>query len=478
MTTGSDDTRDPADAAAPAPAPAPVQEPAGGIPRVVIVGRPNVGKSTLFNAMAGRRVAIEDPMAGVTRDRIGFVLDREGCSIELIDTGGIGVVDAARPADEIELQIDAALDLADVVLFLIDAKQGVVPADRTIAGRLRSLGRKVIVVANKVESVKDESGAGEADGFGFGEALRISAKERSNVTTVIETVFEGLGERARRPLMVRPSVRLAIVGRMNVGKSTLVNALVGESRVIVSDVPGTTRDAVDVPFTVGGRAFTAIDTAGMRKGRSVADSVEFYGQARAEKAVRRADVVLLLLDATREIGKIDKQIASQIEEAAVPAIMVVTKWDLVAERADTAAYEEYLRDHIRGLPFAPIAFISAKQGKNLTQTLELAADLYEQAGRRVGTGELNRVLRRAYERRKPRAKFGKLGRIYYASQVETCPPTFVIFGDEPASFDAAGRRYLVHELQGALPFPEIPLRVRYQPRGQGRDARASRRGDR
>ncbi len=439
----------------------------GGFPRVVIVGRPNVGKSTLFNALAGRRVAIEDPMAGVTRDRVSFLLDVGNCSVELIDTGGIGQVDEARLRQEIEEQIATALDLADLVLFVVDAKEGVGVADEDVARRLRRLDVPVFLVANKVESQRDQAGAGEACALGFGDPHRVSAKERLGIADLRDAVFEALGDTALAPMAPSETVQLAIVGRMNAGKSTLVNALAGEQRVIVSKVPGTTRDAVDVPFMVGGRRFVAIDTAGMRKGRTISDSVDFYGQSRALRAVRRADVVLLLLDATRDVSRIDRQIGGMISEACVPAVIVVTKWDLARDESDTATYETYVRKRLAGLSYAPIAFIAAPENLNLDPTLELAAELHDQAGQRVSTGELNRVLRRAYERRKPRAKGGQIGKIYYASQVDTHPPTLVVFVNSPAAFEESWRRFLLHELQEQLPFPEIPLRIRLQARSGG-----------
>lgn len=441
-----------------------------GLPGVVIVGRPNVGKSTLFNALAGQRVAIEDPMAGVTRDRVSFILDGQhndqNCSVELIDTGGIGQVDEAELKDEIEEQIAMALDLADLVIFVVDGKSGILPQDHEVAKRLRRLDVPVMLIANKIESVKDESGAGEASALGFGDVWRISAKERLGIVDLRDEIFERLGEAATAPMMPMGRIRLGIVGRMNVGKSTLVNALVGSSRVIVSSVPGTTRDAVDVPFTSGGQSFVAIDTAGMRKSRVISDSVEFYGQSRAQRAIRRSDVVLLLVDATRDIGKIDKQIAGTVVESHVPVVIVVTKWDLVGERSDTATYETYLRKSLRGLAFAPIAFISSTMGLNLEPTLALASELYDQAGQRVSTGEINRVIRRAYDKRKPRAHSGHIGKLYYASQVSTYPPTIVVFVNVPNAFEDSWLRFLVHELQQHLPFAEVPIRVRLSARGR------------
>ncbi|HTE04995.1 MAG TPA: ribosome biogenesis GTPase Der [Planctomycetota bacterium] len=436
----------------------------GGPPRVVVVGRPNVGKSTLFNVLAGRRVSIEDPMAGVTRDRVSFMLGIGDRELELVDTGGIGLVDETALAEEVDEQIAFALAVADHILFVIDAKEGVTGWDKQIAARLRKLKLPVIVVANKNEGRAAIAGIGEAHGLGFGEPVAVSARERMGTAALLDMLVERIGEAAVAPQVPSDVVALAIVGRVNVGKSTLVNALVGEPRVIVSDIPGTTRDAVDVGFSAEGRRFIAIDTAGLRKEKSVTDSVEFYSQSRTIRALRRADVVLLLIDATAEVGRIDKQLAGQVQELSVPAVIVVTKWDLARERAGTAEYESYIRKTLSGMPWAPIAFISALEGENLLPLLALAAQLHDQAGVRVTTGELNRVLKRAWEKRTPKVKGGRVGRIYYGSQVATHPPTIVLFVNEVALFDDNWRRYLMHELQEQLPYAEIPVRVQFQAR--------------
>lgn len=442
--------------------------PSGGIPRIVIVGRPNVGKSTLFNALAGRRVAIEDPMAGVTRDRVSFLLDIEDRTIELIDTGGIGLVDDALLKEEVDVQIQTALDLADLILFVVDAKAGLTSLDLDIARRLRRLSRPTLLIANKVEARADELAVSEAFTLGFGDPAIVSAKEKLGIVDLLETLVERVGADARLLEDRSEAIRLAILGRMNVGKSTLVNALVGEDRVIVSEVAGTTRDAVDVPFEAVGRRFIAIDTAGIRKRRTIADSVEFYGQSRAERALRRADVAWLLLDATRDVGRIDRQVAGLATEFTVPTILVVTKWDLARDRATPQAYEDYLRNTLSGMAHAPIALISSVENLNLEGTLKLAADMHDQAGQRVGTGELNRILRRAYDRRRPRPVRGRIGKVFYASQVGTHPPKLLIFVNDPNLFEDSWRRYLLHQLQDALPFKDVPVRIDFQRRGGGR----------
>lgn len=446
------------------------------IPRVVIVGRPNVGKSTLFNALAGRRLSIEDQMAGVTRDRVSFVLGIGDKSVELVDTGGIGLVDETALAEEIDAQITLALLLADLVLFVVDAKDGVLPTDRMVADRLRKLDVPVMLVANKCEGRLAQSGVGESHALGFGEPHVVSAKERNGIADLKQAVVDAVGESAIEPQLPSDVVRLAILGRMNVGKSTLVNAVVGEDRVIVSEVPGTTRDAVDVPFVLHGRKFVAIDTAGIRKEKTVSDSVEFYSQARAMRALRRADVVLLLLDSTRDIGRIDRQIAGEIAERAVPAILVVSKWDLVEGRATIPTFEDYIRKQMPGLSWAPIAFMSGLTGQNIEPTLELAAQLHDQSGVRVSTGTLNRVLQRAMERRKPRVRSGRIGKVYFGSQVGTHPPTIALMVNDPSLFDDNWQRYLLHALQAELPYTDIPVRLEFQARSKGRRSPGTRAG--
>jgi len=435
--------------------------PPHGRPRVVIVGRPNVGKSTLFNAMAGQRIAIEDPMAGVTRDRVSFVLGVEDRAIELVDTGGIGTVDEASLCAEIDRQIEVALQEADLVLFLVDAKAGVQHADREIAERLRRLGRPVVLVANKVEGRRDQAGVGEAHALGFGPPVEVSSKEVLGVRDLVDRLVERFGDAALEPQQPGDLVRLAIVGRTNVGKSTLVNTLVGHERVIVSELPGTTRDAVDVPFTFDGRRFVAIDTAGMRKPRTITDSVEFYAQSRAERAIRRASVALLLVDATRDVTRIDRQIAGLVTERSIPVVIVVTKWDLARASALPGDYEPYLRERLPHLAFAPIAFVSSFERTNVEGVLELALSLHDQAGRRVTTAEVNALLQRAWEQRRPRPYAGRLGKILYGTQVGTHPPHLRVFVNDPRLFDDAWRRYLLHALQQELPYPEIPIRVEF-----------------
>jgi GTP-binding protein len=438
----------------------------GSIPSVVIVGRPNVGKSSLLNCLARQRIAIVDPTAGVTRDRISAVIEHEERLFELWDTGGIGTPDDL--AAEVESQIDSALERADVVLFLVDAQQGLMPLDEEIGGRLRKLRRAVLLVANKVEHPKHEAAAAEFYALGFGAPIFVSALNGNGRTDLLTELTRRLPETHARPSA--PVLRLAVVGRQNVGKSTLVNTLVGEQRVIVSDIPGTTRDAVDVRFEHNGLPFVAVDTAGLKRHSKGGSSIEFYGLVRAYRAIRRCDVALLMIDATWDISRVDKRLATAIEENSKPCVITVNKWDRVAGRFTTEEYVRYLGAHLRGLSFAPVSFISAKEKTNIGRTLDLAQALFKQAGQRVSTPELNDVLHRASEAKAPEGSHGKRPRLFYGTQIAVSPPTFLIFASHPQLISAQYTRYLANDFRRRLPFPEIPLRIVYRARTRGAEA--------
>ncbi len=450
------------------------------LPVVAIVGRPNVGKSSYFNAVLGRRVAIVDPMAGVTRDRISEEVAYRDRSFELIDTGGIGLFDEALLKSEIENQIAIALDLADAIIFLVDARDGRTPMDEEVAGRLRACGKPVVLVVNKIDSKALESEKHGFHSLGFGEPQAASAVEGRGVFAALgraldlippdpvcpEENNEGPGE---------DLIKVAVVGKMNAGKSTLVNHLARENRVIVSDVPGTTRDSVDVAFRVGGRKFVVIDTAGIRRKKAIQDSVEFYGQARAERAIRRADVVVLLIDATTEISLVDKKIADLVITSYKPCVLAVSKWDL-AEGHTPDEYGTYVGDRLPGFGFFPLTFISSKTGFNVENTFDLVAELHRQATLRMPTGEVNRVLESAIARRAPQIRKSRLAKIYFGIQVEVGPPTFVIFVNDIRLFNRDYRRYLSNRFREAFPFREVPIKIAF--RGKDRAGRGGRRGER
>jgi GTP-binding protein len=440
------------------------------LPVVAIVGRPNVGKSSLFNALVRSRVAIVDPTPGVTRDRVGMVLRAGSRRCELVDTGGIGVVDQAGLAEDIEEQISVAMHEADLILFVVDVQAGLIPADLEIAERLRRVGKPVLLVANKADSPALEHQAAVFYRLGFADPFPVAAETSRGIGELRETIGERVPE---TPAAEDDDViRLAIVGRTNAGKSTLVNRLIGSPRMIVSDVPGTTRDAVDLEFELDGQRFVAVDTAGMRKRRSVSGSADFYGQARSERAIRRAHVVIFLIDASEPLGRVERNIGQRIKEACRPYVVALSKWDLVEGGRSLEDYQKYLEQELPMLREGPQICLSAQEGLRVVETLRLAAELHEQAGRRLGTGELNRLVREAMERKGPPVRGGRTGKILYAAQIDAHPPTVVLFVNEARLLTPTYRRYLVGYLQEHGPFPEVPIRLllrqREARRGKGR----------
>ncbi len=484
--------------------------------RIAIVGRPNVGKSSLLNMLARDKVSIVDPTPGVTRDRVAVVLEipppnnqGEPKLVEVIDTGGYGVYsaeggrfneigeDLAELTPQIERQIGEAVRAADLTLFVIDAQSGVVAADQEIARLLREgalaadAASRVLVVANKVDDSSWEAHAAEAASFGFGEPLLVSAATNYMRRDFVDRVYELLpdqdfaSERARERES-EPVMRVAIVGKRNAGKSTLVNALAGEERVIVSEIAGTTRDAVDVRFERDGKVFVAIDTAGVRKRKSMAGQVEWWAYDRARRAILRADVVLFLVDATEPISQVDKQLSLEIQRSWKPCVIVVNKWDLAqgqagpnGKRITTEDYEKYLARELGGLDFCPIVFTSAASGAdagNVWGALEVAFELFEQARTRVTTGELNRTLREFTDRLPP-SKLGKRLKVYFATQVEAPPPTIVLVVNDPTLVTTNVQRFLINRFRETLPFEESPIRLIARPRrrDEAREAEGKKR---
>jgi GTP-binding protein len=433
------------------------------LPRVAIVGRPNVGKSTLLNRMCGSRVSIVEPTAGVTRDRIAvrarlFHGPPEQW-VEVIDTGGIGIVDRDDLGPHVEEQVRGALAHADLVLFVVDVRDGLTPLDAEVASRLRRVDLPVLLVVNKAEGEKQRWGADEFRRLGVGEGpFVISAQNGEGLTELYERIVELLpASRQEVPPVEPEAMKLAVVGRRNAGKSTLINRLAREERMIVSEVPGTTRDSVDVVFERDGRRFIAIDTAGIRKRKSHADAIEFFSDARAHRSVRRADVVLLLFDLTQEFSGIEKRLARYCLDHYKPLILGANKYDLAREYAPQE-FQAYLESQLPGLGHAPIAFLSAKEGDGVEPMLALAEELYAMARRRVPTGELNRVLQRALSARSP-SSTGYRARVRYATQAESAPPTFVLFVNEKKLFGKDQLRFLSNRLREELGFEEVPVRI-------------------
>lgn len=457
------------------------------IPVVAIVGRPNVGKSSLFNWLAGRRIAIVEPTAGVTRDRLTALIQADDQFLELIDTGGMEMKEGDSLTPQVEWQIKTAIDQADVILFVVDVRAGLMPLDEAVADRLRQIHKPVLCVVNKCDTKALDAQAAEFYKLGKEPLVCVSATQSRGKEELLSQIRRAVGasltsegwpgqslrspsseqdagasKTLPRPPSDQPPVdvvmKLAIVGRRNTGKSTFINSLAGAERMIVSEVPGTTRDSVDVRFERDGQKFIAIDTAGVRRKGSIQSSVEFYSLARAERSIRRADVVLLFLDPKQRVSKVDKQLASYILEQHKPAIFVVNKWDLMKPMA-TGEWGQYIRATFPSLEFVPIAFITAKNGKNVQTVLNLAQHLHKQAEARVSTGELNRVLNWALEQQSPPLRRNRRPKIFYATQVAVQPPTIVLFTNGPELFDNTYVRYLETTFRDHLPFHDVPMKL-------------------
>ncbi|HMC67122.1 MAG TPA: ribosome biogenesis GTPase Der [Gemmataceae bacterium] len=428
------------------------------VPVVAIVGRPNVGKSSLFNWLAGRRIAIVDPTAGVTRDRVSTLVRSDGRFFELVDTGGVGIQDVDNLTAQVERQIETAIDQASVVLFVVDARAGLMPLDEEVAKRLRYATKPVVCVANKCDTEELEPQTAEFYKLGRGKLVCVSAHQNRGKDELLQLILDRLPP----PQAINPdlevTMKLAIVGRRNTGKSTFINSLAQSERMIVSEVPGTTRDSVDVRFELDGKAFLAIDTAGVRRKRSISSDIEFYSMSRSERSIRRADAVLLFFDPRVRISKVDKQLAAYIQGEYKPAIFVVNKWDLMVPMP-TSKFANYVRATFPMLEHVPIAFVTAKSGKNVHAVLNLAQNLHRQASSRVPTAALNQVLEQALAEQSPPLRMNRRPKIYYATQVATNPPTMVLFTNGPELFDNTYQRYLLKSFRDHLPFSDVPIKM-------------------
>jgi GTP-binding protein len=495
-----------------------------------------------MNMIAKSKVSIVDPTPGVTRDRVATIVEldppdgnRPRMAVEFVDTGGFGAYtapgerfdeigeDLNKLTGSIEYQIAQAVGNADVVLFALDAQQGITPQDELIARMLRSgefarreagaakarageeagepltkdqtkdktkgkakgkaepkpKGRKapavpvppVRIIANKIDGPRWEAHGHELSALGFGEPLMVSAKNNYMRRDFLDAIYELLEQEMSRHSghaeeAPRADLLLAIVGKRNAGKSTLVNTLAGEPRMIVSEIAGTTRDAVDVRFELDGRSMIAIDTAGVRRKRSFQSMVEQYAFDRAKRSIDRADVVLLLIDATEKISQVDEQLALYIQKSFRPVIVVVNKWDVAegeigakGKPVSAEDYETYLRKELKGLSFAPIAFMSGMTGLNVTETVNLAFELKAQSNSRVTTGILNRLVRKIMETNSPTDEKGTRAKVYYVAQTQVFPPTITMVVNHPELFRPNYMRFIANRFREELPFDEVPIRV-------------------
>jgi GTP-binding protein len=441
------------------------------VPKVVIVGRPNVGKSSLLNWLAGRRVAVVEQTAGVTRDRVTYLLHDAGRYFELIDTGGIGIEDRDNLTQQIEEQIQIGIDTADLVLFVVDGKAGLSALDNEVAKRLRLVEKPKLLVVNKCDSERIEAEVAEFHRLTNAPLVMTSVKGQRNRAGLLEAIIkllppeQELEQVEGASLASEPEMKLAIVGRRNVGKSTFINDLADADRVIVSKVPGTTRDSIDVRFEADGKAFVAIDTPGVRRRKSIADDIEYYGLVRARRSIRRADVVLMFFDSQETISKVDRQLVDEIYDRDKPCIFVVNKWDRAADMT-TEAWSNYLLQTFASMRHVPVAFITATQGRNVKPLINLAQSIFKQARIRVPTPEINKVLRAALVNNPPPHRKNRRPKIFFGTQVAIQPPTLVLKCNDPTLFDETWKRYLLGVLREELPFQEVPVRLYLRHRGK------------
>jgi GTPase len=439
------------------------------VPKVAIVGRPNVGKSSLFNWHSGRFLTVVDPNAGVTRDRIENLVCERDRYFELIDTGGIGIEDVDDLTIQIEDQIRIAIEQATLLLFVVDGQTGLVPLDREVAERLRRVEKPKVLVVNKCDSTRTDAEVDEFRRLCDGPLVVTSVKADRNRAELLDAILELLppvseDEAAEgASLAAEPEIKLAIVGRRNVGKSTFLNALAESERVIVSEVPGTTRDSVDIRFEVDGKRLLAIDTPGVRKRKSLASDVEFYGLVRAKRSIRRADLVFMMFDARETISRVDIQLVDEIATNNKPCVFVVNKWDLAPEMT-TEAWSKYLLQTFATMRYVPVAFVTAKEGRNVRKLVNLAQNLFKQARLRVPTARVNRVLRAAILANPPAMRKNRRAKIYFGTQVSTEPPTIVLKCNDPSLLDDTWKRYLLGVFHDELPYPEVPIRLYFRPR--------------
>lgn len=441
-------------------------------PIVAIVGRPNVGKSALFNRLIGERLAIVEDEPGTTRDRVYRTTDWRGIEFTLVDTGGLqdeeeilasSVAEIARRTRD---QARSAISEADVIVFMVDSKSGLTSGDYDVADLLRRTDKPTILGVNKADNLERRDSVFEFYELGLGEPIAISALHGTGTGDLLDAIVEALPH-AEEEEVEFEGPAIAIVGRPNVGKSRLVNALLGQERAIVSDVPGTTRDSLDTHLEWNGSPITLIDTAGIRRRGRVETGIEQYSVLRSMRAIDRSDVVLMVVDATEPFTAQDLHIAGYVEEQKKGIVVVVNKWDLIEK--DNYTMDEYRAQAAKELvfvPYAPIAFISAKYGQRVHQVLDLALEVVKERKKRVPTAALNKMIREAIANHPPSSKSGKPIKFYYGTQVDIEPPTFVFFCSDPKAIHFSYRRYIENKLRESFSFTGTPIRISFRGRDE------------
>jgi GTP-binding protein len=427
------------------------------LPLIAIVGRPNVGKSTLFNRLVGERKAITESISGVTRDRIYARADWAGRDFLVIDTGGIVPDSVDMFEKQIKRQAEIAISEASVILFVVDVTSGVHPLDEEIAEILRKSGKKVLLVANKVDNhERDEQMRNEFYSLGLGEPLAASAISGRGVGDFLDVLLKELPEDTGAD--EEGVMKLSIVGKPNVGKSSYVNALLGEDRSIVTPIAGTTRDSIHTDYTYYGKRITLIDTAGLRRKKYIADALELYSIVRTMKAIEECDVALVLVDATQGVNNQDAKILNDVVDSRKGVVLVVNKWDAVEKDTNTAVrFEKEVRDMLRTIDYIPIVFVSALTHQRHTKPLEIALQVYEDRKKRIATRDLNEFLLPEIEKVPPPSVQGRDLRINYITQVNTEPPVFAFFSNHPDLIPDAYKRYLENKLREQYGFKGVPV---------------------
>ena len=474
---------------------------------IAIVGRPNVGKSALFNRIARRRIAIVHDEPGVTRDRISVEAEWNGRAFTLVDTGGLGLLRGEKARDVIVQaafeQVELAIQAATVIILVVNLQEGVVPLDREVAQRLRRAGKPVLVAINKADNDQSDSAAGIFTELGFAQNFPVSAIHQRGISALMDAAVALLPKETAAAAPETPDappsappIKLAIIGRPNVGKSSLINALTQSRRVIVTPIPGTTRDSVDVPFAVGtGGArqdYILIDTAGVRQERRIDDSVEFYSVQRTEDSIARCDIAVLMVDAEAGVTSQDKKVAGKIVERNKACLIVVNKWDLIGPEADAARHEArreekrrvrrregqdapaltlgefggWVQEQLFFLDYAPVIFTSAKTGFHLDRLLESIRYVTAQLRQKIPTAILNRTLQDAIERRQPASAAGHRLKFFYATQVSQSPPVFLLFVNKEDLFSDSYKKYLSHQMRAAFGYEGCPIVLRAREREQ------------
>lgn len=433
-------------------------------PIVAIVGRPNVGKSTLFNKLAGRRIAIVEDTPGVTRDRIYAEAEWLKYNFTMIDTGGIEPESDDVIISQMRRQAQIAIETADVIVFLVDGKSGITPADYEVSQMLRKSKKPIVLVVNKVDRIAEEDNAYEFYNLGIGEPIAISASQGLGLGDMLDRVVEHfdsiIGENEEDEY-----VRIAFVGKPNVGKSSLVNKILGEERNIVSNIPGTTRDAIDSIIETEEGKFVLVDTAGIRRRSKIKDEIERYSVVRTYAALERADVCILMIDAEDGISEQDQRIIGYAHEMSKAIMVIVNKWDLIEKETNTMnEFKKNLQHELSFMSYAPYLFISAKTGQRVHKVLEMAKMCYDNYNKRVKTGVLNDVISRAVTMQEPPIVGITRMKIYYATQTGVKPPTFIFFVNNPEALHFSYARYLENQLRDSFDFSGTGIKMEFRER--------------